>query len=63
MKLLGYIGHTSPEILEQFGQCLNEAVPPPIPLPIEVQHEAITSVLNQRNAENEYLALNPDNAK
>ncbi|KAB7502536.1 Ral GTPase-activating protein subunit alpha-1 [Armadillidium nasatum] len=60
--LLGYIGHTSPEILEQFGQCLNEAVPPPIPLPIEVQHEAITSVLNQRNAENEYLALNPDNA-
>lgn len=53
--LLNYVGHTSPEVLEQFGHALNEAVGPPPTLPIESQHDAISTILNQRNVENEFF--------
>ncbi|XP_068249956.1 ral GTPase-activating protein subunit alpha-2 isoform X1 [Palaemon carinicauda] len=54
--LLNYVGHTSPEVLEQFGHALNEAIGPPPTLPIEAQHEAISTILNQRNIENEFFS-------
>ncbi|XP_050708752.1 ral GTPase-activating protein subunit alpha-2-like isoform X3 [Eriocheir sinensis] len=53
--LLSYIGHTSPEVLEQFGHALNEAVGPPPTLPIEAQHDGISSILNQRNVETDFF--------
>ncbi|KAK7072472.1 Ral GTPase-activating protein subunit alpha-2, partial [Halocaridina rubra] len=53
--LLNYVGHTSPEVLEQFGHALNEAIGPPPTLPIEAQHDAISTILNQRNIENEFF--------
>ncbi|MPC07518.1 Ral GTPase-activating protein subunit alpha-2 [Portunus trituberculatus] len=53
--LLSYIGYTSPEVLEQFGHALNEAVGPPLTLPIEAQHDAISSILNQRNVESDFF--------
>ena len=55
LQLLNYVGHTSPEVLEQFGHALNEAIGPPPALPIEAQHEAISTILNQRNIENEFF--------
>ena len=55
LQLLSYIGYTSPEVLEQFGHALNEAVGPPLTLPIEAQHDAISSILNQRNVESEFF--------
>ncbi|XP_063845540.1 ral GTPase-activating protein subunit alpha-2-like isoform X2 [Scylla paramamosain] len=53
--LLSYIGYTSPEVLEQFGHALNEAMGPPLTLPIEAQHDAISSILNQRNVESDFF--------
>ncbi|KAK3890821.1 hypothetical protein Pcinc_005247 [Petrolisthes cinctipes] len=52
--LLNYVGHTSPEVLEQFGHALNEAVGPPPSLPLEAQHDAISTILNQRNMEADF---------
>ncbi|XP_071516521.1 ral GTPase-activating protein subunit alpha-1 isoform X2 [Panulirus ornatus] len=54
--LLRYVGHTSPEVLEQFGHALNEAVGPPPTLPVEAQHDAISTILNQRNVENDFFS-------
>ncbi|XP_008195928.1 probable Rho GTPase-activating protein CG5521 isoform X1 [Tribolium castaneum] len=47
--LLQYLGHTSPECLENFDRKLNEPALPP--LSIEIEQEAIASVINQRNLE------------
>ncbi|CAH1364634.1 unnamed protein product [Tenebrio molitor] len=47
--LLQYLGHTSPECLENFDRKLNEPAAPP--LSIEIEQEAIASVINQRNME------------
>lgn len=55
LQLLSYIGYTSPEVLEQFGHALNEAVGPPLTLPIEAQHDSISSILNQRNVESDFF--------
>ncbi|XP_076041404.1 ral GTPase-activating protein subunit alpha-2 isoform X2 [Oratosquilla oratoria] len=54
--LLSYVGHTSPEVLEQFGRALNESTGPPLALPIEAEHDTITTILNQRNMETDFLA-------
>jgi hypothetical protein len=48
-QLLQYLGHTSPECLENFDRKLNEPAAPP--LSIEIEQEAIASVINQRNME------------
>lgn len=49
LQLLQYLGHTSPECLETFDRKLNEPALPP--LSIEIEQEAIASVINQRNLE------------
>ncbi|XP_021917093.1 ral GTPase-activating protein subunit alpha-1 isoform X3 [Zootermopsis nevadensis] len=53
--LLQYLGHTSPECLESLDTPRNIPAPPPPPLTREVEEDTITMVLNQRNAEQEYL--------
>ncbi|KAK7793523.1 hypothetical protein R5R35_010590 [Gryllus longicercus] len=55
--LLQYIGHTSPECLESLDTPRNIPAPPPPPLSREAEEDAITTVLGQRNAEQEFLAL------
>ncbi|GLH07913.1 Probable Rho GTPase-activating protein CG5521 [Gryllus bimaculatus] len=52
-----YIGHTSPECLESLDTPRNIPAPPPPPLSREAEEDAITTVLGQRNAEQEFLAL------
>jgi hypothetical protein len=54
-QLLQYLGHTSPECLESLDTPRNIPAPPPPPLTREVEEDTITMVLNQRNAEQEYL--------
>lgn len=44
-----YLGHTSPECLETFDRKLNEPAMPPISL--ELEAEAIGSVISERNME------------
>ncbi|PSN32061.1 Ral GTPase-activating protein subunit alpha-2, partial [Blattella germanica] len=53
--LLQYLGHTSPECLESLDTPRNIPAAPPPPLTREVEEDTITTVLNQRNAEQEYL--------
>ncbi|XP_069689068.1 probable Rho GTPase-activating protein CG5521 isoform X3 [Periplaneta americana] len=53
--LLQYLGHTSPECLESLDTPRNIPANPPPPLSREVEEDTITTVLNQRNAEQEYL--------
>ncbi|GFG28404.1 hypothetical protein Cfor_11332, partial [Coptotermes formosanus] len=53
--LLQYLGHTSPECLESLDTPRNIPAAPPPPLTREVEEDTITMVLNQRNAEQEYL--------
>jgi len=55
LQLLQYLGHTSPECLESLDTPRNIPAPPPPPLTREVEEDTITMVLNQRNAEQEYL--------
>lgn len=50
-----YIGHTSPECLENFDRKLNEPTPPPICMDFE--QEAIASVVSERNMELEQNKL------
>ncbi|XP_019874544.2 probable Rho GTPase-activating protein CG5521 isoform X2 [Aethina tumida] len=47
--LLQYLGHTSPECLEDVSRRLNEPAAPP--MSFELESEAIQSVISQRNAE------------
>ncbi|KAJ8925866.1 hypothetical protein NQ315_009718 [Exocentrus adspersus] len=47
--LLQYLGHTSPECLESLSRKLNEPATPP--MSIELEQEAIASVISQRNTE------------
>ncbi|XP_066993863.2 probable Rho GTPase-activating protein CG5521 isoform X2 [Anabrus simplex] len=54
--LLQYLGHTSPECLDGLDTPRNIPAPPPPPLNHEVEVDVITVVLNQRNAEQEYMA-------
>nr|CAI5843999.1 unnamed protein product [Callosobruchus analis] len=49
--LLQYIGHTSPECLENMSRKLNE--PAPAPMSSDLENEAIASVISQRNFESE----------
>ncbi|KAF2363976.1 Rap GTPase activating protein domain [Trinorchestia longiramus] len=56
--LLSYIGHTSPEVLEQVGGPLNEATAPPPSLPVALQHDAIATTLAHRNAVQEFIVRN-----
>ncbi|XP_045468586.1 ral GTPase-activating protein subunit alpha-1 isoform X2 [Harmonia axyridis] len=53
--LLQYLGHTSSECLENPHRKLNEPSEPPIT--IELEQEAIASVINQRNVEMEEYRL------
>lgn len=54
-QLLQYLGHTSPECLENFNRKLNEPAPPPMSLDLE--NEAIACVISQRNMEIEESKL------
>ncbi|KAA0185849.1 hypothetical protein HAZT_HAZT009887, partial [Hyalella azteca] len=56
--LLSYIGHTSPEVLEQVGGPLNEAGAPPPTLPVVLQHDAIATSLAHRSAVQDYIVRN-----
>ncbi|KAJ8941931.1 hypothetical protein NQ318_013264 [Aromia moschata] len=47
--LLQYLGHTSPECLESLSRKLNEPAAPPMSM--ELEQEAIASVISQRNVE------------
>ncbi|XP_057662756.1 ral GTPase-activating protein subunit alpha-1 [Diorhabda carinulata] len=47
--LLQYLGHTSPECLENANRKLNEPAAPP--MSTELENEAIASVISQRNME------------
>ncbi|KAJ9597262.1 hypothetical protein L9F63_011866, partial [Diploptera punctata] len=49
--LLQYLGYTSPECLESLDTPRNIPSAPPPPLTREVEEDTITTVLNQRNAE------------
>lgn len=53
LQLLQYIGHSSPECLETFDRKLNEPSAPPIFM--ELETEAIGSVINERNLELDQL--------
>ncbi|PNF30190.1 Ral GTPase-activating protein subunit alpha-2 [Cryptotermes secundus] len=53
--LLQYLGYTSPECLESLDTPRNIPATPPPPLTREAEEDTITMVLNQRNAEQEYL--------
>nr|CAD7424624.1 unnamed protein product [Timema monikensis] len=53
--LLQYIGHMSPECLESLDTPRNIPAPPPHPLTQELEEDTITTVLNERNSEQEYL--------
>lgn len=44
-----YLGHTSPECLENFDRKLNEPAPPP--MSVDLENEAIASVISHRNIE------------
>ena len=60
--LLSYLGYTSPEVLEQLGSAaLNDSGNPPNSLPVALQHDAITTTLNHRNYQQEYLTRNSHN--
>ncbi|XP_063231262.1 LOW QUALITY PROTEIN: ral GTPase-activating protein subunit alpha-1 [Bacillus rossius redtenbacheri] len=52
--LLQYIGHTSPECLEDLDVPRNIPAAPPLPLTREAEEDTITTVLNQRTAEQEH---------
>ncbi|XP_022909230.2 probable Rho GTPase-activating protein CG5521 isoform X1 [Onthophagus taurus] len=54
--LLQYLGHTSPECLESFDKKLNE--PALSPVSIEIEQEAIASVISQRNSEIDHNKTN-----
>lgn len=54
LKLLQYIGHTSPECLTSTGISLNSAAPSPLSPNQEAQ--TITVILNQRSMESDYIA-------
>lgn len=49
MQLLQYLGHTSPECLENLNRKLNEPAAPP--MSVDLENEAIASVISQRNTE------------
>lgn len=49
MQLLQYLGHTSPECLENLNRKLNEPAVPP--MSVDLENEAIASVISQRNIE------------
>ncbi|XP_018324376.1 probable Rho GTPase-activating protein CG5521 isoform X2 [Agrilus planipennis] len=51
--LLQYLGYTSPECLENAEQKLNEPDLPP--LSIDIEQEAIASVISQRNTEQDHF--------
>ncbi|XP_074027407.1 probable Rho GTPase-activating protein CG5521 isoform X2 [Leptinotarsa decemlineata] len=53
--LLQYLGHTSPECLENVNRKLNEPAFPP--MSVELENEAIASVISQRNLEVEESRL------
>ncbi|CAG9813221.1 unnamed protein product [Phaedon cochleariae] len=53
--LLQYLGHTSPECLENFNHKLNE--PAASPMSVDLENEAIASVISQRNTEVEESRL------
>lgn len=53
--LLRYIGHTSPECLENPDQDLSEPGPTPAPLTRQTEAEVISAILAQRTAETEYI--------
>lgn len=44
-----YLGHTSPECLENYNRKLNEPAPPP--MSVDLENEAVASVISQRNIE------------
>lgn len=50
-----YLGHTSPECLENFSRKLNE--PAAAPMSVDLENEAIASVISQRNMELEESRL------
>lgn len=53
--ILQYIGFTSPECLSSSGQPLNIPYYPPQGLRREVEEEAMTAILNQRNYERDHV--------
>lgn len=49
------MGHTSPECLENFDRKLNEPARPP--MSVDLENEAIASVISQRNIELDEIRL------
>ena len=54
-QLLQYIGHTSPECLDESGTLLNTAAPSPLGSHLEAQ--TISVILNQRALEHDFNAM------
>ncbi|XP_035704350.1 ral GTPase-activating protein subunit alpha-1 isoform X3 [Folsomia candida] len=53
--LLSYIGHTSEEVLQKVGEPLNVPWKPPSAITQENEDDVVAAVVNQRNAELEFL--------
>lgn len=54
-QLLQYIGHTSPECLEEPCTLLNSAAPSPLPAHMEAQ--TISIILNQKSIEHDFKSI------
>lgn len=55
VQLLSYVGYTSPECLQKVGEPLNIPWKPPSKITQENEDEVVGVVVNQRNAELEFL--------
>lgn len=52
---MSYIGHTSEEVLQKVGEPLNVPWKPPSAITQENEDDVVAAVVNQRNAELEFL--------